>query len=127
MRTLIGRLIYLGIEVVCNVDGRILELCQQKYIRKILSTFEEYLPTVMVGRDSLALQPRHFPPANTQEFAKLLLADSPQTDKDIATMSRLPYGSVIGHLQYVNTCTYPDLAYVISKLSMFLKNCGFAH
>ena len=42
-------------------------------------------------------------------------------------MSRLPYGSVIGHLQYLNTCTRPDLAYVISKLSQFLKNPGFAH
>ena len=42
-------------------------------------------------------------------------------------MSKLPYASVIGHLQYLNSCTRPDSAYVLSKLSQYLKNPGLMH
>ena len=35
---------FLGIEVVRDMGGRILELHQQKYIRKILLTFDKFLP-----------------------------------------------------------------------------------
>ena len=47
--------------------------------------------------------------------------------EDKESMSRLHYASVIGHLQYLNTCTQPDLAYVLSKLSTYLKNPRLMH
>ena len=51
--------------------------------------------------------------------------DESATEEDKKLMSKLPHASVIGHLQYLNTCTRPDLAYVLSKLSQYLKNPGF--
>ena len=35
---------FLGIGVVRDMEGKFLELYQQKYIRKILLTFDEFLP-----------------------------------------------------------------------------------
>ena len=44
-----------------DMIGRFLELSQQKYIRKILYTFEQYIPTTMVERTTLEFQPRQTP------------------------------------------------------------------
>ena len=51
----------------------------------------------------------------------------PVTAEDKELMSQLPSASVIGHLQYLNTCTRPNLACVLIKLSQYLKNLGFLH
>ena len=60
-------------------------------------------------------------------FQNIFYVDEPVTSEDKELMSKLPYASVIGHLQYLNTCTRPDLAYVLSKLSQYLKNPGLVH
>ena len=67
------------------------------------------------------------PTVHPTVMQNMSIVDSPVTDEDKELMSQLPYASVVGHLQYLNTCTRPDLAYVLSKLSQYLKNPEFLH
>ncbi|XP_075479484.1 secreted RxLR effector protein 161-like [Primulina tabacum] len=43
------------------------------------------------------------------------------------SMSQLEYSRVIGSLMYLMSCTRPDIAYAVSKLSRFTSNTGFEH
>ncbi|KAG2836201.1 hypothetical protein PC118_g4453 [Phytophthora cactorum] len=52
---------------------------------------------------------------------------SPTTAEERAEMQSRPYRSLIGCLMYFTTCTRPDIAYVVTKLSRFLENPGLQH
>ena len=70
----------------------------------------------------------HYAPTmHPASFQSMSHVDEPVTAAGKELMSKLPYASVIGHLQYLNTCTRPDSAYVLSKLSRYLKNPGLMH
>ncbi|XP_075491105.1 uncharacterized protein LOC142529455 [Primulina tabacum] len=43
------------------------------------------------------------------------------------SMSQLEYSRVIGSLVYLMSCTRPDIAYAMSKLSIFTSNSGVEH
>ncbi|GKB75981.1 zinc finger, CCHC-type containing protein [Tanacetum coccineum] len=43
------------------------------------------------------------------------------------TVSKLEYSRVIGCLIYAMTCTRPDIAFVVGKLSMYTSNLGTQH
>ena len=89
---------------------------QQKYILKILLKFDQYLPKGK--RNGEEFTHMHYTPTSHPTFMQSMsVIFSPVTDEDKALMAQLPYNSVVGHLQYLNTCTRPDLAYVLSKLS----------
>ena len=80
----------------------------------------------MHNRKTLKIVPHHTHFDNTPNFAVLYKQDDPQNNKDRTEMAKLGYKSLIGHLQYYNICTRLDLALVLSKLSPFLKDPGFA-
>ncbi|XP_073046149.1 secreted RxLR effector protein 161-like [Primulina eburnea] len=42
-------------------------------------------------------------------------------------MSQLEYSRVIGSLMYLMSCTRPDIAYAVNKLSRFTSNPGVEH
>ncbi|GKC91188.1 zinc finger, CCHC-type containing protein, partial [Tanacetum coccineum] len=42
-------------------------------------------------------------------------------------VSQLEYSSVIGYLMYAMTCTRPDIAFVVGKLSRYTSNLGTQH
>ena len=67
------------------------------------------------------------PTMHQSSFQNMSHVDEPVSAEDKELMSKLPHAFVIGHLQYLNTCTRPDLAYVLSKLSRYLKNPGLMH
>ena len=98
--------------MVRDTKGKILELHQQKYIRKILLKFDQYLPKRK--HDGQEFTHMHYTPTvHPTVMQNMSIVDSPETDEDKELMSQLPYASVVGHLQYLNTCTRPDLAYVL--------------
>ena len=102
----------LGIEVVRDMDERPLELHQQKYIRKVLLKFSQYMPkSTWNGKEFTFM---HFTPtAHPTSFQNMPHVDEPVTMEDKKMMGELPYASVIGYLEYLNPCT----RYVLSKLS----------
>ena len=62
-------------------------------------------------RDGQEFTHMHYTPfAHPTVMQNMSHVDEPVADEDKELMSQLPYASVIGHLQYLNTCTRPDLA-----------------
>ncbi|XP_074270922.1 secreted RxLR effector protein 161-like [Silene latifolia] len=42
-------------------------------------------------------------------------------------MERIPYASVVGSLKYVQTCTRPDISFVVGMLGQYKSNLGIDH
>ncbi|GJR71569.1 RNA-directed DNA polymerase, eukaryota, partial [Tanacetum coccineum] len=58
---------------------------------------------------------------------KVSLKDCPSNNWDVERMSKVPYENVVGSLIYLMVCTRPDIAYVVSIVSMYLANPGKNH
>ena len=57
----------------------------------------------------------------------LLKEDLPKLQDDKEKMSSVPYGSAVGLLLYLATCTQPDISYAVSSLCQFITNPGIVH
>jgi hypothetical protein len=67
-------------------------------------------------------------PAGTPtELKKLTKEDCPKTQQERQEMSKIPYKSLIGSLQYIALSTRPDIAYAVNQLSRFLSDPGQQH
>ena len=60
---------------------------------------------------------RYTPAALPEYLKNLSRVDAPETEENKRMIAKLPHNSVVGHLHFLNTCTHPDLTYVLSKLS----------
>ncbi|GJX46763.1 retrovirus-related pol polyprotein LINE-1 [Tanacetum coccineum] len=58
---------------------------------------------------------------------KVSLKDCPSNDWDVERISEVPYANAVGSLMYLMVCTRPDIAYVVSIVSMYLANPGKNH
>ncbi|GJT02113.1 hypothetical protein Tco_0823282 [Tanacetum coccineum] len=87
-------------------DNENKEISQSHYIEKVLKKFN-YFDCTLVST-----------PKDTSE--KLM----PNNGQAI---SQLEYSRVIGCLMYAMTCTRPDIAFVVGKLSRYTNNSGTQH
>ncbi|GJW68578.1 zinc finger, CCHC-type containing protein [Tanacetum coccineum] len=94
--------VILGIRIKHESNG--IAISQSHYIEKVLKKFN-YFDCTRVST-----------PMDTSE--KLM----PNNGKAV---SQLEYSRVIGCLMYVMTCTSPDIAFVVGKLSMYTSNHGY--
>ena len=53
---------------------------------------------------------------------KLTKMQSWTTSAERSDMGTRPYRSLLGRLLYIMTCTRPDVAYIVTKLSRFMEN-----
>lgn len=103
----------LGMEITRHRRRGVLFLSQCDYLRKVVAKFG-MSEAKAVHTPSAA----HF---------KLSVRMSPKTEKDKASMERVPYASAVGSLMYAMVCTRPDLAYAASLVSRFMANPGREH
>ena len=103
----------LGMEIYRDRARGKLFLTQKSYIEKILSCF---------GMDKS--KPISTP---TSVSCKLSLPMSPQTEEELAYMSRVPYANAVGCLMYAIVCTRPDIADAVSDVSRFMARPGREH
>lgn len=52
--------------------------------------------------------------------------DSPKDAQERERMSNIPYGELIGCLNYISQCTRPDITFVVTKLA-HSSNPGYIH
>ena len=62
----------------------------------------------------------------TQHF-KLSSQQCPNSEEEIAYMSKVPYSNAVGSVMYSMICTMPDLAFASSLISRFMYNPGREH
>lgn len=102
----------LGMEVNYNQKQRTMTITQTQYIKTMAKRFNQQNARSTTNPCDPSL--------------KLSKADSP-TDEEKEAMTRKPFRSLIGSLQYVAQCTRPDIAYAVTHLSRFMENAGSKH
>ena len=61
-------------------------------------------------------------------IARIPIDVIPQLSKNKGEcVSQVEYSRVIGSLMYLMSCTRPDIAYLVSKLSSYTSNLGTKH
>ena len=88
--------------------------------------FSQYMLKATRNEKKFTLM-HYTPTVHPKVFQNMSHIDEPETEEDKEMMSELSYASFVGHLQYLNSCTQPDLAYDLSKLSQYLKKPGVMH
>ena len=96
--------VILGIRIVRDEDS--ITLSQSHYIEKVLTKFNQI--------DCI--------PASTPFYSNLKLIKN-----EGEAVSQLEYAKVIGCLMYAMTCTRPDIAFAVGKLSRYTSNPSGLH
>ena len=86
---------FLGLEVKCNRNTRILSISQNKLVDGILQKFD------MMDCSSIATPLTV--PCHLSSF------NSPSTPEEVAFMKNIPYRQILGSLRYLVSCTHPNL------------------
>ena len=94
----------LGIEIRRQPNGDVF-LVQERYARDVVQRFN------MEGCKSVSTP--------LELGSKLDSSQQPASDEEKGEMENIPYRYAIGSLMYLATCTRPDLAAAVSKLSKF--------
>ena len=103
----------LGVEIVRNRPKKLLGMCQEAYIKRVLERFRM----------------NHSKPVDTpvEKGLTLSLDQCPKTDQEKETMKNVPYASAIGSLMYAMLCTRPDICFAVGLVSRYQSNPGPTH
>ena len=91
--------VILGIKITRTFDGLILS--QNHYVDQILENF---------NKDDI------------KKVKTPIDLNQPLLKNKGASVSQVEYSRIIGSLMYLTSCTRPDIAYTVSKLSRFTSN-----
>ena len=103
----------LGWEVTRDRDARKITISQKGYAEKALEHFG-------MSECRACVTPM-------EPNSRLSSDNSPQTEAEKDSMRLIPYGTLVGVLLYLVTCTRPDLAFAVGMLGRYTKNPGMQH
>ncbi|GKB48523.1 retrotransposon protein, putative, ty1-copia subclass [Tanacetum coccineum] len=103
----------LGIKIYKDRSKRLIGLCQNAYMDKILKRYK--MDNSKRG---------HIP---MQERLDLNKSQGAQTPKEVNRMKNVPYASAVGSIMYAVRCTRPDVAFAQNMTSRFQQNPGEPH
>ncbi|GJZ47240.1 retrotransposon protein, putative, ty1-copia subclass [Tanacetum coccineum] len=103
----------LGIKIYRDRSKRLIGLCQNAYMDKILKRYK--MDNSKRG---------HIP---MQERLDLNKSQGAQTPKEVNRMKNVPYASAVGSIMYAVRCTRPDVAFAQNLTSRFQQNPGELH
>ncbi|GJW07825.1 putative RNA-directed DNA polymerase [Tanacetum coccineum] len=103
----------LGIKIYRDRSKRLIGLCQNAYMDKILKRYK--MDNSKRG---------HIP---MQERLDLNKSQGAQTPKEVNRMKNVPYASAVGSIMYAVRCTRPDVAFAQNMTSQFQQNPGELH
>lgn len=104
---------FLAVKVERDRPNRTIHLSQPQYITDMLERYG-------MGGCSTADTPMNASVTLTKDMA-------PKTKEEKDMMRDIPYIHAVGSLQYLATCTRPDIAYAVSTLARFNTNPGPQH
>ncbi|GJT04454.1 retrotransposon protein, putative, ty1-copia subclass [Tanacetum coccineum] len=103
----------LGIKIYRDRSKRLIGLCQNAYMDKILKRYK--MDNSKRG---------HIP---MQERLDLNKSQGAQTPNEVNRMKNVPYASAVGSIMYAVRCTRPDVAFAQNMTSRFQQNPGEPH
>ena len=103
----------IGIEIFHDRSQGLLGLSQKGYIEKILERFNmnKFLGGIVP----------------IQKRDKFSLMHYPKNDVECKEMESIQYASIVGSMMYVQTCTRPDISFVVGMLGRYQSNPGIDH
>ena len=103
----------IGIEIFRDRSQGVLGLSQKAYINKVLERYRMDKSTAS--------------PVPIQRGDSFSRSQCPQNDLERKEMENIPYASVVGSLMYAQTCTRPDISFVVGMLGRYQSNPGVHH
>ena len=103
----------LNLKIERDRRSRSISFSQEAYIDKILD------------RSNIQDTKMHITPLDPN--MKLSKDQCPESHEDKVAMSKIPHREAIGSLMWEAVATWPDIAFIVSLLSQFLKNPGEIH
>ena len=103
----------IGIEIFCDRSQRLLGLSQKAYINKVLERFR---------MDKCSTYP-----VPIQKGDKFSLMQCPKNNLEWKKIENIPYASIVGSLMYAQTCTRPNISFVVGMLGRYQSNPGLDH
>ncbi|KAL0553746.1 hypothetical protein IC582_007650 [Cucumis melo] len=103
----------IGIEIFRDRAHGLLGLSQKAYINKVLEKFK-------MDKCSSSVVP-------IQKGDKFSLMQCPKNELERNQMETIPYASIVGSLLYAQTCTRPDISFVVGMLGRYQSNPGMDH
>ena len=58
---------------------------------------------------------------------KLSKMQCPMNNMERVQIKKIPYASAVGSLMYAQTCTKPDISFVVGMLGRYQSDPGFEH
>jgi len=100
----------LGVEIVRNRSKKILGMCQEAYIKRVLERFSMH----------------HSKPVDTpvEKSLTLSLDQCPKTDQEKEKMKDVPYDSAVGSLMYAMLGTRPNICFMVGLVSRYQMSRG---
>ena len=110
----IGKASYvIGIEIFRDRSQGLLRLSQKGYINKILKRYR-------MDKCSAGIVPIR----KGDKYSKMQCLRNELERKE---MERIPYALMVGNLNYVHTCTRPDISFAVGMLGRYQSNSGMDH
>jgi len=103
----------IGIAIFRDRSRGLLGLSQKQYSERVLERF---------GMENCSVSV-----APLQKGDKFSLMQCPQNEWERKQMERIPYASAVGSLMYAQTCTRPDISFVVGILGRYQSNPGMDH
>ncbi|KAL0553776.1 hypothetical protein IC582_007680 [Cucumis melo] len=103
----------IGIEIFRDRTHGLLGLSQKAYINKVLEKFK-------MDKCSSSVVPIH-------KGDKFSLMQCPKNELERNQMETIPYASIVGSLLYAQTCTRPDISFVVGMLGRYQSNPRMDH
>ncbi|WKA03349.1 hypothetical protein VitviT2T_021464 [Vitis vinifera] len=103
----------IGIEIFRDRSRGVLGLSQKGYIDWVLERFN-------MQSCSSGIAP-------ILKVDKLSKMQCPRNNMEREQMKKIPYASAVGSLMYAQTCTRPDISFVVGMLGRYQSDPGFEH
>ncbi|RVW83183.1 Retrovirus-related Pol polyprotein from transposon TNT 1-94 [Vitis vinifera] len=103
----------IGIEIFRDRSRGVLGLSQKGYIDRVLERFN-------MQSCSSGITP-------ILKGDKLSKMQCPRNNMEREQMKKIPYASAVGSLMYAQTCTRPDISFVVGMLGRYQSDPGFEH
>jgi hypothetical protein len=108
------------------------DLGAARYILGMELEYDQRLGRMFIGQSQLVLRlTEKFNQQSARDaHVPILVGEDlsiPKAENDAVKMTDRPYRSLVGSLLYIATCTRPDIAFVVSKLSRHLEAPNSVH
>ena len=113
MKDMVEASYVIGIEIFHDRSQGLLGLSQKGYTNKVLKRFK-------LEKCSTRIVP-------IQKGDKFSQMQCPRNDLEQKKMESIPYPSVVGSLMFAQTCTRPNISFVVGMLGRYQSNPGIEH